>query len=102
MVRFLLLQNFGTQLGRPCTHMQMKHMPAGPAGVVVLSAGSPGEAGLGSAYSLWSNDGGGSESQSMSFTWWDLRRSRVKKDDRGRFMKRKVLEVSIEFRVEVR
>ena len=99
---FLLLQNFSTQLRRPCTCMQTKQVLAGPASVVVLLAGSLGEVGLGSAYSLWSNDRGGSESCSMSFTWWDLRGSRVKKDDRGLFMKQKILEVSIEFRVEVR
>ena len=56
-----------------------KHMPAGLAGVEALSASSPGEAGLGLAYSLWSNDGGGSESHSMSFTQSDLRGPRVKK-----------------------
>ena len=57
---------------------------------------------LGSAYSLQSNDGCRSESRSMSFTRLDLRGSRVGKDDRGFFTKRKILEVSIEFRVEVR
>ena len=80
MARFLLLQNFGMQLGRLCTHMQMKHVPAS---VVVLSASSLGGAELGSAYSLWSNNGGGSESHSMSFTWPDLRGSREKEDNRG-------------------
>ena len=83
------------QLGRLCTRTQMKHVPVGPAD-------SPDEAELGLAYSLQSNDGGRSESQSMSFTRLDLRGSRVGKDDRGFFTKRKILEVSIEFRVEVR
>ena len=59
--------------------MQTKHVLAGLAGVVVLSAGSPGEAELGSAYSLRSNDGGGSESRSMSFTRSDLRGSRIRR-----------------------
>ena len=87
MVHFLLLQNFGMQVGRPCTRMQTKHVLVGPAGVVVLSAGSPGEVELGSAYSLRSKDGGGLESHSMSFTRPDLRGSRVKKDDGGLFTK---------------
>ena len=38
----------------------------------------------------------------MSFTQPDLRGSRVKKDDGGLFTKWKILEVSVEFRVEVR
>ena len=58
-------------------------MPVGLAGVVVLSAGSLGEVELGLAYSLPSNNKGGLESRSMSFTRLDLRGSRVKKDDRG-------------------
>ena len=77
-------------------------MLAGPAGVVVLSAGSLGEVELGSAYSLRSKDGGGSESRSMSSTRPDPRGSRMKKDDRGLFTRWKILEVSVEFRVEVR
>ena len=82
-MRFVLVQNLSTQLGSPCTRTQTKHMPANPTGVVVLSASSPGEVELGSAYSLQSNDGGGSESHSMSFTWPDLRGSREKEDNRG-------------------
>ena len=58
-------------------------MPVGLAGVVVLSAGSPDEAELSLAYSLQSNDRGGPESRSMSFTQPDLRGSRVGKGDRG-------------------
>ena len=65
------------QLGRPCTRTQTKHVPVDPASVVVLSASSPDEAELGSAYSLRSNDRGGSESRSISFTRLDLRESRV-------------------------
>ena len=79
--------------------MQTKHVPAS---VVVLSASSLGEAELSLEYSLQSNNGGGSESHSMSFTQSDLRGSRVKTDNRGLFTKQKILEVSIEFRVEVR
>ena len=82
-----------------CT--QTKHVPAGLAGMEVLSASSLGEAKLSSAYSLWSNDGGGSESRSMSFTRPDLRGSRVTSMI-GTFMKWKILEVSIEFRVKIR
>ena len=63
-------------------------MLVGPAGVVVLLAGSPGEVELGLAYSLQSKDGGGLESRSISFTRPDLRGSRVKKDDGGLFTKR--------------
>ena len=63
--------------------MQMKHVLADLTSVVVLLAGSPGEVELGSAYSLQSNNGGGSESRSMSFTQPDLRGSRAKEDDRG-------------------
>ena len=66
-----------------------------------LSAGSLGKAKLSLVYSLWSNDGGGSESHSMSFTQPDLRGSRVTRTI-GTFMKQKILEVSIEFRVEAR
>ena len=81
--------------------MQTKHVPVGPAGVVVLSAGSLGEVELGSAYSLQSKDGGRLESRSISFTWPDLRGSRVK--TMGDFLRnRMILEVSVEFRVEVR
>ena len=98
----LLLQNFGTQLGRPGTRTQTKHMPVSPAGRGVVSADSPGKAEFGSTYSLRSKDGGGSESWSMSFTCPDLRGSRAKKDNGGLFTKRKILEVSVEFRVEVR
>ena len=50
--RFLLLQNFGTQVGSPCTRMQTKHMPVGPAGRVVVSVDSSGEAELGSVFNL--------------------------------------------------
>ena len=81
--RFLLLQNFGTQVGSPCTRMQTKHVPVGPAGRVVVSVDSSGEAELGSVFILQSKDGGGSESQFMSFTRLDLRGSRVKGDDGG-------------------
>ena len=51
-VRFLLLQNFGTQVGSPCTRMQTKHVPVGPAGRVVVSVDSSGEAELGSVFNL--------------------------------------------------
>ena len=80
---------------------QTKHIPAGPAGMEVLSASSLGKGKLGSAYSLWSNNRGGSESRSMSFTRPDLRGSRVTRRI-GTFTKQKILEVSVEFRVEVR
>ena len=63
--------------------MQTKHVPVGPAGGVVVSVDSPGEAELSSVFNLRSKDGGGSESRSMSFTQLDLRGSRVKGDDGG-------------------
>ena len=82
-----------------CT--QTKHILASLASMEVLLAGSLGRGKLNSTYSLWSNDGGGSESHSMSFTRPDLRGSRVTRTI-GTFTKQKILEVIIEFRVEVR
>ena len=49
----------------------------GLASIKVLSAGSPGEVTDGLVHNLWSNDRGGSESHSMSFTQPDLIESRV-------------------------
>ena len=69
---FPFLQKVGTQLGSPCTQMQMKHRPVGRAG----GEGDP----AGSDEGAWSptgdnrsiRDGGGSDSQSISLIWvWD-------------------------------
>ena len=68
------------QAGRLCTCMQTKHISARSVHIRMLSADRLDEAEDGSVDSLWSNDRGGSESCSMSFTWPVLRESRVIKE----------------------